>query len=66
MHNLRGKIDFKLKYKWCCQCGEVNEGIDEYVKHIEYHDSAQKELEKTTNQAINENPELFDGLGGKK
>ena len=44
MHNMRGKIDFKLKYKWCCQCGEVGEGIDEYVKHIEYHDSAQKEI----------------------
>ena len=44
MRTLRGENDSKMKYKWCCQCGEVNEGIDEYVKHIEYHDSAEKEI----------------------
>ena len=44
MRTLRGKNDSKMKYKWCCQCGEVGEGIDEYVKHIEYHDSAEKEI----------------------
>ena len=38
--------DSKMKYKWCCQCGEVGEGIDEYDSHIKYHDSAEKEIKK--------------------
>ena len=45
MRTLWGCINSKMKYRWCCECGEVGEGTDEYVSHIEYHDSAEKELE---------------------
>ena len=50
MHNLRGKIDSKMKYKWCCQCGEVGEGTDEYFSHIENHNEAEMEIKKKSKE----------------
>ena len=43
-----GKSDSKMKYKWCCECGKVGEGIDEYISHIDDHNAAEKELKKQT------------------
>ena len=46
MYHLWRKVGCKMKYSWCCQCGFVGNGIKEYVKHIEEHNLAEKELEK--------------------
>ena len=46
MYHLWRKVGYKMKYLWCCQCGEIGEGIKEYTKHIEDHNIAEKELEK--------------------